>query len=438
MIEFKMPSLGADMEFGYLVEWFVKPGDVVQRGDILCDVETQKGVFEVECFEEGVVEQLMVQPGRDEVPVGTVLALLRAESEEAVPEPAVPSPTPAAAPVPAAPPAPEAAPADEPEVRASPLARKIAQESGVDIRAIHGTGPRGTIMRADVERTAHDRAQDGERLRVSPAARRLAEKLSVDLSAVVGTGPDGAITRKDIERAAATSRPEPARAPTSFAEGMRQAIAKAMARSNADIPHYYLETAIDMTQALAWLDAENQQRSIKDRILPAVVLIKAVASSLEAVPQLNGFWVDDALQMQEDIHIGFAIALRGTGLITPAIQHANKKSLDEMMAALRDLIQRTRAGNLRSSEMMNQTITLTSLGDLGVETVFGVIYPPQVALVGLGRITETPWAEGGMLGVRPVLRATLAADHRATDGRIGGQFLDVLKKNLQEVDKLWQ
>jgi pyruvate dehydrogenase E2 component (dihydrolipoamide acetyltransferase) len=213
---------------------------------------------------------------------------------------------------------------------------------------------------------------------------------------------------------------------------MRRAIAAAMARSNREIPHYYLETRIDMSRALRWLEAENLKRSIKELILPVVLLIKAVAKALSEVPELNGYWIEDRFQAQEAINIGFAISLRQGGLITPALLSVDTKSLDEVMEAMRDLITRTRAGRLRSSEMTDATITVTSLGDLGVETVYGVIYPPQVALVGFGKITEQPWAENGMLGIRPVVMATLAGDHRATDGRRGAQFLDALNRFLQE------
>ena len=217
---------------------------------------------------------------------------------------------------------------------------------------------------------------------------------------------------------------------------MRRAIAAAMARANREIPHYYLQMRIDMSRALRWLEAENLKRPIKDRLLPAVLLLKAVARALGDVPELNGYWLDDRHQPQEAIHIGFAIALRQGGLVTPAIHHVDLKSLDELMEALRDLIVRVRAGRLRSSELTDATITVTNLGDMGVQTVYGVIYPPQVALVGFGKIVEQPWAENGMLGVRPVLTATLAGDHRATDGRRGAQFLEALNRYLQEADKL--
>lgn len=217
---------------------------------------------------------------------------------------------------------------------------------------------------------------------------------------------------------------------------MRRAIAAAMARSKREIPHYYLETPIELSRALSWLQAENARRPISERLLPVVLLLKAVARALGDVPELNGFWVDDHLEVRQNVHIGFAVALRQGGLVNPAIHDVDLKSTDELMAAIHDLIPRVRAGRLKSSEMTDATITMTNLGDLGVETVHGIIYPPQVALVGFGRISERPWAENGMLGIRPVVTATLAGDHRATDGRVGARFLEALNRHLQEPEKL--
>lgn len=294
-------------------------------------------------------------------------------------------------------------------------------------------------------------------MHASPLARRVAADLGVDLSRVQGTGTGGAITREDVERtagrapgaqaspaiqASATAQapaPPSAQAPArsaDFAANMRRAIAAAMARSKREIPHYYLETPIELSRALSWLQAENARRPISERLLPVVLLLKAVARALGDVPELNGFWVDDHLEVRQNVHIGFAVALRQGGLVNPAIHDVDLKSTDELMAAIHDLIPRVRAGRLKSSEMTDATITMTNLGDLGVETVHGIIYPPQVALVGFGRISERPWAENGMLGIRPVVTATLAGDHRATDGRVGARFLEALNRHLQEPEKL--
>lgn len=408
-----MPSLGADMEAALLIEWRVKPGDPVKRGDIIAEVTTDKGDIEVEVFEDGVVEKLVAEPG-SKLPVGALLAVIRAAGQPAPPSvapvaPAAPAPPPVAPPAPQPQPQPQPAPAETQRMRASPLARKVAAELGIDIATVAGTGPGGAVERADVERAA---AQG--QAKAPPAA----------------PAPPPA--------APAAPAPESAPAPPHAAavSGMRRAIASAMARSNREIPHYYLQTRIDMSVALRWLETANAARPIKQRLLPAVLLLKAVARALQETPDLNGYWHDDQLERRDAIHIGFAIASRQGGLITPAIHDVQSKSLDEIMAALHDLIPRTRAGRLRSSELTDGTITVTNLGDLGVETVFGVIYPPQVALVGFGRIAEQAWARDGMLGVHPILTATLAADHRATDGRTGGQFLGALNRLLQKPEAL--
>jgi pyruvate dehydrogenase E2 component (dihydrolipoamide acetyltransferase) len=217
---------------------------------------------------------------------------------------------------------------------------------------------------------------------------------------------------------------------------MRRAIAAAMARSNREIPHYYLATRVNMQPALRLLERINLQRPIKDRLLPATLMLKAVALALTEVPELNGYWVDDALQPKEGIHLGVAISLRQGGLVIPAIHDVDQLSLDEVMEAMHDVITRARAGRLKSSELTDGTITVTNLGDLGVETVYGVIYPPQVALVGFGKILDQAWVEDEMLGIRPVVNVTLAADHRATDGHRGGQFLAAVGKHLAEPEGL--
>lgn len=413
MSEFRMPSLGADMASGTLVEWKVKPGDQVKKGDVIAEVETDKGIIDIEVYEDGVLDQILVQPWQ-KVPVGTVLALVRAEGMvEAVAAPAAApllKPLPAIEPPPVAP-LPTAPPTER--LRVSPLARRLAGELGVELSTVHGTGPHGTIERVDIERVAAELK-----------AKAVEKKPEIPVAAPPELPPP------PVEPAA----PRPP-APD-FQAGMRRAIAAAMSRSNRDIPHYYLEMRIDLSRALRWLETENLKRSIKDRLLPVVLLIKATAKALIDVPELNGFWVDDQPQPQEAINIGFAISLRQGGLVTPAIHTADLKSLDELMVDMRDIITRTRAGKLRSSDLTDATITLTSLGDLGVEKVYGVIYPPQVALVGFGKISEQPWVENSMLGLRQVVTATLAGDHRATDGHRGGQFLEALNRQLQEPEKL--
>nr|WP_225311399.1 2-oxo acid dehydrogenase subunit E2 [Microbispora cellulosiformans] len=452
--EFVMPSLGADMESGTVAEWLVKPGDRISKGDVVAVIDTDKAMIEVESFHTGTVESLLVGTGR-RVPVGTALAVITGAppaAEPVPPEPVSPAP-PEKRPVrprrpPSAPGAPHA-----PAPVASPLVRHLAEQRGVDIARLHGTGPQGRVTRADVEH-----AKPAPEARVSPLARGLAARLGVDLAGVHGTGRGGAIRAQDVREAAergAGPRPpeameEAARPPAEPAEAravpgadlerrreaMRQAIARAMARSKREIPHYYLSTTVDLTRALAWLRERNRDLPVARRLLPAALLLKAAARAAAEVPRLNGFWVDDAFVPGEAVHLGVAISLRGGGLIAPALHDAARLELEDLMAALEDLVARARAGRLRGAEMTEATITVTNLGDQGVEAVHGVIYPPQVALVGFGRIVDRPWAVDGLLGVRPLVTCTLAADHRATDGYTGGRFLGILGRLLDQPETL--
>ena len=401
MGEFRMPSLGADMETGKLVEWLVVPGQRVRRGDIVAMVETQKGLFEVEIFADGVMGELLVQPGQT-VPVGTVLATIDNGVAGTGEKP--PAPTDAAAARAGAEPKTAPAPAATPgRIACSPSARQLALELGVDLATVTGTGPHGAIGRCVVE-----------------AAARAA-----------GTKPPAPVEPvSPVPAAPAAEKAADKPAPNAAMKAMRQAIAAAVSRSNREIPHYYLESEIDLSRPLKWLEEENRKRSLRERILPVALLVKAVALALREVPELNGFWQNDQLEVRPDIHIGFAVALRQGGLISPAVHHVDQLGVGEVMERLVDLIERTRTGHLRGSEMTDATVSVTSLGDRGVRTVYGVIYPPQVALIGFGRISERPWAEDGMLGVRRCVTATLAADHRATDGHQGALFLEALNRHL--------
>lgn len=392
MSEFKLPSLGADMDEGTLLKWQVQAGDTVKRGQVVAVVDTSKAAVDVEIWQDGVIEQLLVQPGQ-KVPVGTVLALLRVPGETQLQSPAGATAG-AAAPIAAARPkqaAPEPMPAEAP-----------ARAEG--------------------------------RMAVSPAARKRALELGVRLEAVGGTGVQGAITLADVEAAAAKATQ--GASPAERALAMRKAIAAAMSRSKREIPHYYLSETIPMAKALAWLQERNAEVPITERVLPAVLQLKAVALALKRVPQLNGFFVDGAFQPSVAVHAGVAIALRGGGLVAPALHDVGTKPMSQLMHELADLVQRARAGSLRSSEMSDPTITVTNLGDQGVEAVFGVIYPPQVALVGFGAVAARPWVEEGDVRAVPLLTASLAADHRVTDGHQGALFLAELRELLQTPQKL--
>ena len=217
---------------------------------------------------------------------------------------------------------------------------------------------------------------------------------------------------------------------------MRKSIAAAMSRSKREIPHYYLSETVPMRRALDWLRSANAERPVAARLLPAVLLLKAVGLTVRDFPEMNGLYVDGVFRPASAAHIGVAISLRQGGLVAPALHDVGSKSLDELMRELAGLVKRCRAGSLRSSEMSDPTITVTNLGDEGVESVFGVIYPPQVALVGFGRVADRPWVDGPAVVTMPVLCATLAADHRVGDGHRGAMFLARLRDRLQAPDEL--
>lgn len=383
-----MPALGADTDSATLVAWRVAPGAPIKRGEIIAEVATEKGNLEVDVFESGVVDALLVAPGT-RVRVGAPMARIRTNGGLST--------------------APGDVQASEAGVHASPAARRLAMERGIVLRHIIGTGMEGAITMADVERAAAAKAAlQPEAPAVAPAA-----KASVAAHSPVTAPPP------DVRIAA-----------------MRHAVAAAMSRSKREIPHYYLGTEVDVSRMLRWLDHENRARPVSDRILPGVMLMKAVARALHDVPELNGFWIDDRFHQGAGVHLGVAISLRGGGLVAPAIHDADTLSTDALMRALRDVVQRARGGMLRTSELTDPTATVTNLGDMGVSTVFGVIHPPQVALIGLGRIIDRPWADQGMLGVRPVVSVTLSADHRASDGHRGGRLLTMIDQLLQAPHEL--
>ena len=390
-----MPSLGADMEDGTFVEWHVEPGQNVARGQVICVVETQKGAVDVEIWEGGVLAKLIATPGQ-KIPVGHVMALVATGGEDwkAIAA-AVPSPPPLRG-----------------EPRPETPARGTTQRPAAAVAA-SGAVPPST-----------------GRLKVSPAARRRAEELGIDLAAMRPSGAHGVISIADVELARA------ARTAPDRQAAMRDAIAAAMSRSKREIPHYYLATEINVQRAVTWLEQRNAAVSIGERVLFAAAELKAVALALRETPELNGFYERGAFRPGTGMHLGVAVSLRGGGLVAPALHDVDKLSLADLMAQLKDLLRRARSGQLRSSEMADPTITVTNLGDLGVETVFGVIYPPQVALVGIGPSTVKPWVIDGAIVPARVLHATLSADHRVSDGMRGARFLVELDRLLQQPEAL--
>ena len=406
-VDFVMPSLGSDMDEGTVTEWLVGVGDAVERGDIVAIVETDKADIDVEVWQGGIVSEILVQPGRP-VAVGTPLARLTVPAgDEPAPSPprarrvVTPAPGPSdaesplvATPVPGpsdaeSPPVAAPAPSRPPPLTpASPLARRLAAERRIDLTAVAGTGPSGAVVARDLPTT----------------------------------GPDG-----DGRSPGEAGQPPPREA---AGDRMRRRIAELMTRSNRDIPHYHLAAEIDVEAMVTALEARNADRPVDQRIVPAAGLLHGIARAVADNRELNGFWLDDRFVPGDGVHLGVAVSLRSGGLVAPAIHDVDQLDLDDLMGRLRDLVGRARTGRLRASELSGATITVTNLGDRGVDLVHGIIHPPQVALVGLGRIVRRPAVVGDDVVARRLVTATLAADHRASDGQRGARFLAGLARHL--------
>jgi pyruvate dehydrogenase E2 component (dihydrolipoamide acetyltransferase) len=414
MGEFHMPSLGADMEHGTIIEWRVKPGDVVRRGDIVAVVDTEKSDIEIEVFESGIVGEIRVPVGL-EVPVGAVLATITSATNPAGPAAGAPT-------IPATPttPTPPTVPAT-PTVPAPPTPTVAARAGSVPPR----TG------------------------RSSPYARRLAAAVGLDIDEIAALYPDRPVVAADVESyvAGARSTVVPGLRPTTSetrastrskpprASGLG-AVGRLMERSKREIPHYYLTEDLDLNPALEWMEARNERAGVHERLLPAALLLRAVVLALDEVPALNAHDVDGEITTYEHVHLAIAVSQRGGGLVAPVISEADTLDIDGLMAAMLTVVGRARSGTLRASDVATATITVTNLGDQGALAVWGVIVPPQVAIVGFGRIAERPWVVDGMLTIRRVVTATLSADHRVTHGHVGARFLRAVARLLENPEEL--
>lgn len=396
MTQFVMPSLGADMEDGVLVEQLIAVGEPVNRGDIIAAVETQKGAIEIEVFESGILEKWLVPLGT-RVPVGTPIAEIRSSDAPALPDKAgVPQ---------AAPPAPASHDVSQPiEAAPEPIQPEIPKP---------------------VQSPAPDFA-DQVRQRITPAARRRAAQIGFDLTTL---GGDRIITLDDLPH-------DHERRDAAPLSGMRQAIAAAMSRSKREIPHYYLSDTIDLTAAEAFVADHNADLPPDKRLLIGALFIRAIARTITKFPEFNGAFENDQFVANPKPHVGMAINLRGGGLVAPALHDAHTGSLDDLMSRLRDLVERVRQGRFRARELSDPTITLTSLGDRGVTGITGVIFPPQVAIIGIGTPGWQPVVREGEVVARRAATATLAADHRVSDGHRGAGFLRAINSHLQKPETL--
>lgn len=409
-----MPSLGADMTEGTLTEWLVKEGDQVNSGDIIAVLETQKGAIDMEVYSSGTIAEILIEPVI-EVPVGTVLARI------AIAEPSqkISVSTPILAPIPTV------------------IPDEITSEPSTETEI-------STTVSEQVKVT-DTKVTD---IKASPIVRRLAKEQQLNLTSIKGSGPQGAILLNDLAsflktetKAKPETKSEQHKHTDKSVQNMRNAISVAMAKSKQEIPHFYLSLELDITNVQKWLQQKNQTTQPEEYVLLLALLLKALAYALVKYPKLNGFYRNGSSQQHyfeqaSAIHIGNVISLRQGGLVVPAIHDVDKLSVSELMHGLRDITERSRNGHLRSSELMDATITVTNMGERGADSVFGIIYPPQVAILGFGKARETAKIVNGNVVVASVLTVSLSADHRVIDGMLAAKFLNYLSKQLQKPERL--
>ena len=451
-----MPQMGYDMQQGTVVRWHKQEGDAVARGDVLADIETDKATVEFEAFVSGVLRKIVAQEGIA-IPVGDLIAVITGP-DEALPEgllsgrglgnkddapvgngatsvAAQPVSTVASAP-------PAASPGGE--VRASPIARRLAREQGIDLAVVTGTGPGGRIVEKDVLNHTDAGAQTSPvataaaEVRASPIARRLAREGGIELALVTGTGPGGRIVEQDVlNNLEAASQPSSDAASASAQpeqvdlSRMRQTIAKVTSDSKRDTPHFYVSSEVDMTKATEMRGDLNEVLASESRVSVNDLVVKACAMALQKFPKFNAFYQGGHLQMNPDINIGIAIALE-SGLIVPGINGCQAKSLVEIAAASRDLIARAHSGTLRNEEYSGTTFSVSNLGMFDVDSFTAIIYPPHAAILAVGRVKEQAVARDGQVTVAQIMTATLSVDHRVADGAEAARFIMEIKGLLEK------
>nr|WP_298896373.1 2-oxo acid dehydrogenase subunit E2 [uncultured Altererythrobacter sp.] len=458
-IEIKMPALSPTMEEGTLAKWLVKPGDEIRSGDIMAEIETDKATMEFEAVDEGTLVSIAVEEGTENVAVGTVIAVLAEEGEDAD----------AATAAPASAPTPAPSPADDGPA-ATPTARKLAEASGIDLASITGTGPNGKITKGDVEAVggssalasapapaptpapAPAPATSGDRIIASPLAKRIAEQKGLDLSTIAGSGPNGRIVKADVEDAkpgaapaVAASAPAPTPAPTpsvSPADGgapyeevklnnVRKIIARRLTEAKQSIPHIYLTVDVRLdpllklrSQLNASLEADGIKLSVND------LIIKALARALQREPQCNVSFQGDVMHQYSRQDISVAVAAP-SGLITPIIKDAGNKGLAQISTEMKELAGKARDGKLQPHEYQGGTASLSNLGMFGTKQFDAVINPPQAMILAVGAGEQRPYVVDGALQVATVMSVTGSFDHRAIDGVDGAKLLDQFRSLIE-------
>ena len=459
-----MPQMGYDMHEGTVVRWLKAEGDDVQVGEPIAEIETDKAVVEFESTAAGVLSKVLVQEGSS-VPVGDPIGIIGAAGEEVAAEDDADEPAAEAESVPVAETAPppaepiEPAPAPEPpqaeaqvldagEFRASPVARRIAQERGIDLSQVPGTGPGGRITREDVlsfePPAAPEEAPAAEVPEEGPVAEVPEETLTAEVSeeeptAEVTEEEPAAEVMEELPVAEVTEEAPAAEAPEAPADEaetivltrMRQQIARVTVKSKTEIPHFYVSADIDMTEAMSLRSQINERMQSEGiRISVNDLVIMASASALQKHPKFNSYFLDDAIQIQRRINIGIAIA-EEEGLIIPAVMDCAGKSLGEIARASKDLIGRAKTGTLSPEEYTGGTFTVSNMGMYDVSSFAAIIHPPQAAVLAVGTVAKRPVVRGDEIAIAQIVTATLSADHRVADGAEGAELLMEIKKALE-------
>ena len=386
-----MPSFGADMETGKIVKWCVEQGTSLKKGDVVALIEIAKGLIEMEVFEDCTIQEFLVGLGED-IKVGEPIIKVTGIGE-----------------------------AESFEVTEATKEQKAIEEKAKEPQRVREVQ---VSMAGIVPAT-------GSEVLASPAAKKRAFEKHINLAELEGTGPAGAICLQDVEDA--KPKLETEKPKSAFdTDQMRQAIASVVSKSKREIPHYYLSLDVDLTTTEKWLNEINLKQSPEDRLMINVPLMCAIARALRKNPDFNGLYIDGKFQRAGDVHLGLAIRLRNKGLITPAIQNADKLDAGEMMVKFKSLVERSKQGGLKQSELQDATVTLSNIGDRGSDQIFGIIFPPQVAIIGVGRVLQKPVVIDAQVLPKTMVNISLAADHRVTDGQVGARFLNDIQKLLKK------
>ncbi len=436
--EILLPQWGMEMQDGTIVRWLKKEGDPIREGEPLVELETAKLETELESTASGVVAHILVPEGTT-VPVRTVLAIVAALGEQ-VPRPLVAAPSTQApavgagfkpAPTPPSPVAAPPRPGSQAAPQVVPAARRLAQQHDIDLTQVQGTGPGGRIVVEDVQKAIEARTAPPpapERLQVVPAARRLAQQHGIDLDQIQGSGPRGRILIEDVEKAIEAKAKPPAQVVP--IQGMRQTIATRMLESLLTTAQVTLTTEADMTDAMRLREGLSRQWA-DGGLSPLHLVIKAAARALREHPRMNAIQRENQVELVGEVNVGVAVAL-SEGLIVPTIRRADGKSLAEIARESRELANKVREGKASYDEVTGGTFTITNLGAYDVDAFTPIINPPQVGILGVGRVVEKPAVYKGEIAKRSMMSVSLTFDHRVVDGVPAAEFLRTLKGHLED------